>query len=280
MNGAGNDFIVFDKDVYDSLELTPDAIRNLCNRKLGIGGDGVIFVFKSNSADFEMEYYNADGSLGSLCGNGSRCAIQFAHLTKKIPGIKAKFKVNNAFYSGEVLADGLVKFDLNPPVKFKYNFKIKAAKQLINANFVDTGSPHVVINIKDVLREPSDPYSNYTDIKDFPVFDIGKEIRYSPDFAPSGTNVNFIQIIDGKVIIRTYERGVEDETLACGTGSTAAALISFTNYGINPPVRLVTYSGEELVVDYKVENQKVKELSLTGPAKVNFTGEVRIPNKL
>jgi len=274
MNGAGNDFIVFDKDVQNTLELNPESIKSLCNRRFGIGGDGVITISECNEADFEMVYYNSDGSLGSLCGNGARCAIKFAFLTKKFTGRKVKFKVNNEFYAGEIFDENTIKFFLNSPTKFKYNFKIKAANQLINANFVNTGSPHVVININDVLVEPKNPKSFYTEIAEFPVFDIGKEIRYSNDFAPDGTNVNFMQILNNKVFIRTYERGVEDETLACGTGSAAAALISYAHYGINPSVHLISQSGEELIVDFNVEEQKVKELSLTGPAKVNFSGEI------
>lgn len=279
MNGAGNDFIVFDKDMHSTLELRPEIIKYLCDRRFGIGGDGIIFVSKCNDADFEMIYYNSDGSLGSLCGNGARCAIKFAHLKEKFTGRSVKFKVNALFYTGEIVNSDTIKFFLNPPTKFKFNFKIKAFNQLINAHYVDTGSPHVVININEVQSEPKNMKSCFKDIAEFPVFELGKEIRDSRDFAPAGTNVNFIQILDQKVFIRTYERGVENETLACGTGSAASALICYTIYGIPPPVYLVSRSGDELIVDFNVENQKVKELSLTGPAKVNFTGELNITNE-
>ncbi|MEW6703184.1 MAG: hypothetical protein AB1298_10780, partial [Bacteroidota bacterium] len=162
---------------------------------------------------------------------------------------------------------------LNPPKKIKYNFKIKTAGQLITASFADTGSPQVVIRIKDVLENPADLKSFYNSIDIFPVFELGREIRYHKDFMPEGTNVNFIDIEGDLIKIRSYERGVEDETLSCGTGSVAAALISYVNDNLKPPIKLMAKSGDQLIVDFKIENQEVQELSLTGPAEVTFKGE-------
>ncbi|MEO8232970.1 MAG: diaminopimelate epimerase [Ignavibacteriota bacterium] len=272
MSGAGNDFICVDKNQNAGLILTSEKIKNLCNRRNGIGADGLITIEDTAEHNFKMVYYNADGSTGSLCGNGARCSIWFAEKTGRLKNGIAKFVSNDAEYSGEVLSDELIKFNLSPPKQIKYNFKIKAANQMMTSNYADTGSPHVVINIKDILKDAANPNSSFKNILDVPVFKIGKEIRYSKDFNPIGTNVNFINVKDEVIHIRTYERGVEDETLACGTGSVAAALICFVTDSLKPPITLKSYGGDNLIVNFEVENQKVKNLSLTGPAKIIFEG--------
>jgi diaminopimelate epimerase len=273
MSGAGNDFVLVDKNINPGFIPDQNIVQKICNRRYGIGADGVITLSDSNSYDFDMEYFNADGSTGSLCGNGARCAIKFADLSGRIKHETTKFMSNGLAYLGKVLGENEIRFFFNPPQKLKYNFKIKAFNQLINACYVNTGSPHVVIKIEDVLKNPADPRLFYDDLNTFPVFELGREIRYHKDFAPEGANINFIKLIDGKIHIRTYERGVEDETLACGTGSTASAVIGSKLFNINPPVYLVTRGGDELVVDFKIEDQNIKDLSLTGPALVTFTGE-------
>jgi len=273
MSGAGNDFILVDKNVNPGFIPDQDIIQKICNRRYGIGADGVITVSNSNNYDFEMQYFNADGSTGSLCGNGARCAIKFADISGRIKQEVTKFLSNGVAYSGSVLSDGRIRFFFNPPQRLKYNFKIKAFNQLINACYADTGSPHVIIKIEDVLKDPANPKLFYEDLNNFPVFELGREIRYHKDFAPEGANINFIKLIEGKIHIRTYERGVEDETLACGTGSTAAAVVGSSLFNLNPPVSLITRGGDELIVDFKIENQNIKDLSLTGPALVTFTGE-------
>ena len=273
MSGAGNDFILIDKNINPGFVPDQNIIKIICNRRYGVGADGVIAVSNSSSYDFEMEYFNADGSTGSLCGNGARCAVKFADLSGRVKHETAEFLSNGVAYSGKVLNDKEIRIFFNPPQRLKYNFKINASGQLINSNFVDTGSPHVVIKIEDILKNPANPKIFYNDLNNFPVYDLGREIRYHKDFAPEGTNVNFVRLKDGKIHIRTYERGVEDETLACGTGSTAAALVGSSLFNIKPPIFLITRGGDELVVDFKIENQKFKDLSLTGPALVTFTGE-------
>ncbi len=273
MSGAGNDFIVIDKNFNPDFVLDKNSIQNLCDRRNGIGADGVITVANSDTYNFNMNYYNADGSTGSLCGNGARCAIKFASLTGRLRHGKAEFLSNGFTYSGEILSEDKIKFNFNSPGKLKYNFKIKAFNQLINACFVDTGSPHVVIKKNDVLKDPKKPNSSYENLDVLPVYELGREIRYNPDFSPGGTNVNFVDVKDGKVFIRTYERGVENETLACGTGSAAAAIIVHEIDKLNPPISLITRGGDELMVDFNIQDQKINNLSLTGPAKVTFTGE-------
>jgi diaminopimelate epimerase len=269
MSGAGNDFIFLDKNQNEELNLSKEIISRLCNRRNGIGADGLITIDDSKEYDFIMNYFNADGSTGSLCANGSRCAILYASHTGRIKNKTLAFISNEIEYKGEIISESQIKFYLNPPKKIKYNFKIKAAGKLLNAHFADTGSPHVVINIEEsegVL--PS--------LESVPVETLGREIRFLPEFAPGGTNVNFIIVKEGIIFIRTYERGVEAETLACGTGSVAAALITYVTHKIKPPLELFTKGNEKLLVNFEVENSKVKNLSLTGPAKIVFTGEMII----
>jgi len=272
MSGAGNDFVVFDKKENKELDLSPAFIRAVCHRRNGVGADGVLVIDDKPGYDFSMEYYNSDGSTGTLCGNGSRCSIMFAEKSFRLKNKKAFFISDGKEYTGEVLNEEIVKFNLNSPGRIELNFTIEAAQRSINASFADTGSPHVVINVDDVMN-PLIPGTTEFDIDSFPVFKLGNEIRYSHYFYPGGVNVNFIQIEKDKVYIRTYERGVEDETLACGTGSVASAIIAFLNYGIEPPVTLVTKSGRELLVDFCAEGNIIKNVSLTGPAIITFNGD-------
>jgi diaminopimelate epimerase len=223
-----------------------------------------------------MEYFNADGSTGSLCGNGARCAIQFAGNSNRLKNGKAQFKSNDEIFNGEIIGNGIVRFELKSPTRIKLNFRIKAASQLIKSHYADTGSPHVVIEIEDVLAQPKDLNSRYRNIANFPVIEIGKEIRYHKDFAPNGTNVNFIQIKNNEILIRTYERGVENETLACGTGSAAAAIVMNAQKNINPPIKLKTWGGDELIVDFQRVGNRYDKVSLIGPAKTVFTGEFEL----
>jgi diaminopimelate epimerase len=276
MSGAGNDFIVIDKSKNKSASLKPNQIIKLCNRRNGIGADGIILISDSKDNDFAMEYFNADGSTGSLCGNGARCAIQYASNSKRLKNGKARFQSNDEIFNGQIINNGLVRFELKPPTRVKLNFKLKAANQLIKSHYADTGSPHVVIEIEDVLAQPKDLNSRYRNIANFPVFEIGKEIRYHKDFSPVGANVNFIQIKNDEILIRTYERGVENETLACGTGSAAVAIIMNTHKNVKPPIKLKTWGGDELIVDFQRVGDRYEKLSLTGPVKTVFTGEFEL----
>jgi diaminopimelate epimerase len=272
MSGAGNDFIIIDKDFSRDLVLSNDIIIKLCDRHNGIGADGLITIAGSKDYDFVMEYFNADGSTGSLCGNGARCAISFAADKFSLLN-KIRFLSNGVEYTAEILGGDKIRFYFNEPGNLKMDFKIKAGGQLINADYINTGSPHIVININEIAKEPSKPELCYSSIEEVPVYSLGREIRYLPEFAPGGTNVNFINGKGGKLRIRTYERGVENETLSCGTGAAASALIGFFRNEIKPPVTLITAGGDELIVDFKFEDEMIKELSLTGPVLNTFTGE-------
>ena len=270
MSGAGNDFILFDKKNYPALKLDADVIQKLCDRRNGIGADGIITISDNGKYDFLMEYFNADGSTGSLCGNGSRCAIKFAKITGRLKSEDVNFVSNDKAYKGKIINDEKIKFFFNDIEDLKLDICIDAYNQKIKANYLNTGSPHVVININDILNSQT----VIENLDNVPVFEIGKEIRYLKEFSPGGTNVNFIMIRDNKVYLRTYERGVENETLACGTGAAASAVIASLKYGISSPVNLVTKGGDELIVDFVLHQNKIKELALTGPAKITFTGEI------
>jgi len=274
MSGAGNDFIVINKDMYPELDFNNLTVKKICDRRNGIGADGLITIAGSpGHYDFIMNYYNSDGSTGSLCGNGARCAVRFAGYSGITRNKSVSFLSNNVEYSGNILTEDLTLVNFNPPSVMNLNINIKTAGQSIIGSFIDTGSPHVVINIEDVLEVPAHKNSFYNDLNSFPVVKLGREIRYLNDFGPRGTNVNFIKVQDKKVSIRTYERGVEDETLSCGTGSVAAALVARFLYNLNPPVSLSTRGGDYLTVNFKSDGREISDLSLSGPAKITFTGE-------
>jgi diaminopimelate epimerase len=274
MSGAGNDFIIFDKKNYPALKLKDEIIKKLCDRRNGIGADGIITIADNGKYNFLMEYFNADGSTGSLCGNGSRCAIKFAQITGRLKSEEVNFISNNKVYKGEIIDDEKIKFFFNDIENLKLNISINAYNQLIKASYLNTGSPHVIININDLVKDQNDPRSVINNIDEVPVFEIGKEIRYLKEFSPGGTNVNFINTRNNKVYIRTYERGVENETLACGTGAAASAVIASLKYGVSSPVKLVTRGGDELIVDFVIKENEIKGLAITGSARVTFTGEI------
>ncbi len=269
MSGAGNDFVVIDYKLNLIQNISAEFVKNICNRRDGIGADGLITINDSTGYDFTMNYFNADGSTGSLCANGARCAVLYASETGRLSRLNAKFISNGVDYNAEVISNSQVKFYLNSPHKIKYNFKIKTGGKLLNAHFADTGSPHVIIDINE-----TEGFINSLDT--VPVDLLGREIRHLPEFLPGGTNVNFVDVKDGEIHIRTYERGVEAETLACGTGSVAAALILFVNKKLTVPIQIIPKSKEKLLVNFEVENSKVRNLSLTGPAKIVFTGEMKL----
>ncbi len=275
MTGAGNDFIFIDRKKNPDIDLTAENIRKLCDRRFGVGADGLILIDDTAGYDFRMSYFNSDGSTGTLCANGARCSIRFADYTNRLKNNFASFTANDTEYSGEVIDDKIIKFNLNEPKDISLNKKLSLSERTVNFSFADTGSRHVVVKIDDIFDAVSGKKIVYNDIRDVPVFQLGKEIRYHDEFKPDGTNVNFIQIKKDVIYIRTYERGVEDETLACGTGSVASAVIASISEKLNPPITLKTFGGDNLIVDFNIVNQKVENLTLTGPAVIVFEGSVK-----
>ncbi|MFA8342399.1 MAG: diaminopimelate epimerase [Rhodothermaceae bacterium] len=259
-SGAGNDFVLVDQKDNQNIDLVPELVQKICNRRTGVGADGILEIKDVSGYDFDLTYYNADGFPGSLCGNGSRCAIKYAGDSGRITQNKTLFICDGTEYKGEVLGEDLVKFYLNQPEDLKKNIEIKFDENTVKGDFINSGSPHFVTEIN-------------SDLNKLNVEDLGKKIRYHETFSPQGTNVNFVQLDGEKVKIRTFERGVEAETLACGTGCVAAATILFLNGKIKTPVRLEVQSGETLTVNFEFNENNFENISLVGPANMIFAGE-------
>lgn len=266
ITGAGNDFILIDKELNRGLVLTSKIIEEICDRRYGVGADGLLTIDDSANSDFEMEYFNSDGSSGMLCGNGARSIIRYAEYSGRLNKAETQFYFQNELFSGKVLDSGKIKFNLNTPTKIKRNFKIEILDKKLNVSFIDTGAHHVVVNL-------DEENNNIASLEKYQIVEFGKAIRYSKYFEPLGTNVNFISIKNSIINIRTYERGVEEETLACGTGAVASAIISFLDKKVSPPVTLITKSNETLIVDFKYSQDQFENISLTGMAKIVFEGK-------
>lgn len=246
---TGNDFVVMDNR-ESRLTLTTADIVRLCDRRLGVGADGLMLIEHHPSLDFLLQYYNSDGSQ-SLCGNGSRAAVHFAARLGIVAG-KTSFQAYDGPHDAELIRDG---------IRLKMN-DVKETRQIGNDFFIHTGSPHYIRFVDDVMH--------------YPVVEEGRKIRYSDAFAPGGTNVNFVSRLDHNTIfVRTYERGVEDETLSCGTGVTAAALAA-SYHGYSSPVNIRTRGGELQVAFQTGQSGAFHEIFLAGPAKLVFEGDLEL----
>ncbi len=247
--GTGNDFIMIDGRAID-FDLTESQIEQLCHRRFGIGADGLIVLKNHPDYDFEMLYHNADGKVGSMCGNGGRCTVRFA-FDLGVIGSKTRFLAADGEHIAEVDGD---------TIHLKMG-ELTTFEQYRNHDFLNTGSPHYIKAVKD--------------IENFDVFNQGKKIRYANEWvAKGGTNVNFTEIqADSSLYVRTYERGVEDETFSCGTGVTAAAIASHLRFGLESPVKIKTKGGDLSVSFIKNNQNKFEDIYLIGPAKWVFEGE-------
>ncbi|MFH1194574.1 MAG: diaminopimelate epimerase [bacterium] len=274
--GAGNDFVLLDRQLNPNLEVDMELIRQLCDRRYGIGADGVLIIEDIERMNFSALYYNADGTSGSLCANGARCSIEYARLSNRIKDDVATFKFNGQKYSGKVLSPGFIELKMPAPMLLRYDFKVNLSNNTVNYSFAETGAPHAVIMINELLEDFSNPKSFYTNLNKVPVKELGREIRYSREFAPNGTNVDFIKIEDNKIFMRTYERGVEDETFACGTGAVACAVISHFKNNIKPPIEIFTKMNEKFIVNFDVADRRIKNLVLAGAANLVFYGKITI----
>ena len=249
--GTGNDFILIDnrKNLYDAI--TTKHVHFLCNRHFGIGGDGLMLLNEKAGFDFEMKYFNSDGNEGTMCGNGARCIIKFASMLG-IKKTKYNFSAADGIHEGEI--------DLNGEVRLKMK-DVKGVQFTHSYSILNTGSPHYVKGVSDVMQVN--------------VVNEGRLIRNSKEFAAEGVNVNFVETLDDDTIyVRTYERGVEDETLSCGTGVTASALISAHNENGFNRVEVKTTGGKLSVEFDKVSENDFENIWLCGPAKFVFKGEI------
>jgi diaminopimelate epimerase len=251
--GTGNDFVILDNRKGEYAGLTTGQINFICDRRFGIGADGLMLLNEKPGYDFEMKYYNADGRESSMCGNGGRCLVKFAYHM----GIRKnvyRFMAVDGEHEAEIDADGTVSLKM---------VDVHQIKEYHGDYILNTGSPHYVKVVSDVAE--------------LDVFKEGREIRNSNNFAKEGINVNFVQQkSEHEIIVRTYERGVEDETWSCGTGVTAAALACYHNENGYNDVTVHTKGGK-LVVEYdRLDEDNYKNIFLCGPAQKVFEGDVEI----
>ena len=260
MSGSGNDFILIDNrnQSLDVGDIT-DFVKTVCERKVSVGADGLILIENSDCADFRWRFFNADGSEVEMCGNGGRCAARFATI-HGIAKEKLSFETQAGIIDAEVRGD-VVKLRLTDPHQMRLDFSILIEEQPSEVSFINTGVPHVVHFVKNLDM--------------FDVFAVGRKIRYHSEFQPAGTNANFVESIDRHTIrVRTYERGVEDETLACGTGAVASALISSAKGLVESPVDVQVQSGESLKIYFSKTDGGFKDIYLEGKAKVVYEGRI------
>lgn len=260
MSGSGNDFILIDNrlSALNVADLN-GFINRVCARKGAVGADGLILIEKSETCDFRWRFFNADGSEVEMCGNGGRCAARFAFL-RGIAQEKMSFETRAGVIDAEVNGD-TVKLRLTNPTDLTINRKIMIDDIPFDVNSVNTGVPHVV---------------HFTACLDeFDVNRIGRSIRYHKEYKPAGTNANFVEVVDEKTIrVRTYERGVEDETLACGTGAVASALIAGAKGFVDSPVAVETSGGEILNIYFQRKGEEFDRVFLEGDARLVYEGEL------
>ncbi len=252
MSGSGNDFIFMDGMDGSYSWVDSMWVRQICQRALSVGADGVVVLEKDDTYDFAWRFFNSDGTIAEMCGNASRCAARFAY-KKGIAGSNMTF----ATLAGPIRAEvkgKRVKVQLTDPRLFDPEMRLAVDGQTFTLFYIDTGVPHVVLEVED--------------LEGFPLIEIGRKIRFHEKFGPAGTNVNVAQITgDNAIALRTYERGVENETLACGTGSVAASLMMSMKKGFSSPVSVRAASGEILTISWEGE--------VGTWAPVFFEGEVR-----
>lgn len=277
--GAGNDFVVIDA-VHNPVELDDQAVVRLvqaaCSRSEGIGSDGLILLAPSGNAEFTMRFYNPDGSYGALCGNGARCAVQAAKDFGIIERTDPKFEVLGDINRAEILKPEQVRVYVQRPRAIKINFSLRVARNIfLTTNYVDVGSQHAVVFWDDIAK-----IGVHDSIEDFRINYWGPTLRWHIDFAPVGVNANFAEIREdeqGKYIrIRTFERGVEGETLACGTGCLSTAIAAHATKRLDlTSIRLLTQSGEFVTVRFDMIDGKAHNLSLEGSAMRGRSGTIQ-----
>ncbi|MEE8540607.1 MAG: diaminopimelate epimerase [Desulfobacterales bacterium] len=260
MSGSGNDFMIIDnrEKVVDINHLN-EFIAKICRRKMSVGADGFILIDTSDRADFGWHFYNSDGGRAEMCGNGARCAARFAFLNG-IAAKKMSFETDAGILIAQII-DDRVKIKMPDPAELRLDYPLEVEAGPLAISSINTGVPHVVI-----LTE---------DVEGIDVVERGREIRFHPAFAPAGTNVNFISLKqDNTIIMRTYERGVEDETLACGTGAIAGALVTASKFKTESPIRVCTRSGEFLTIYFKMIAGSYGDIYLEGDARVIYKAEL------
>jgi diaminopimelate epimerase len=257
MNGAGNDFIIIDhRKAWLARTDQAEFARQICRRKFSAGADGLILLEDDEQVDFCWQFYNADGSLAEMCGNGARCAARYAYEHKIAPA-KMRFKTIAGIIEAE-MRERTVRLKMTNPLDLRLDerLEIDGVERLLH--HINTGVPHVVCFVDDISTDQ--------------VREWGRDIRFHPHYQPAGTNVNFVRQAADGLHIRTYERGVEDETMACGTGAVAAALIKGLK-GAASPAAIITSGGDKLIIHFQIDsNQQIDKVYLEGGAAIVYEG--------
>lgn len=263
MNGAGNDFVIIDNRTL-RIRYRVALARRLCDRHRGVGADGLLLLEPSPKAHYRMLYYNADGSHGGMCGNGGRCIAAFA-VSLRVVEPSHTFEALSHVYAAEVRKDGQVKLRMKDPRGMRIGISLAYGKDVLRIHAVDTGSPHAVVFLRKGKLASVD------------VAGMGRWIRKHAAFSPLGVNANFVERVGNKSLrMRTYERGVEAETMACGTGSVACSVIGAAVLGLRSPVAVHTRSGDILRVHFKRDGANFSNVVLEGPTEVSFSGEILV----
>lgn len=255
-SGTGNDFIIVDN--RDKIWVPEDLpLSRLCHRQLGIGADGIIFIENSSAADAKMRIFNSDGSEAEMCGNGLRCIADVLSnlIQKKNLLIESKFLKHQCFCS-----DSFIQAEMGAPSEVRWDIPLEIQGKIIPIAFLNTGVPHVVAFFEEI---------DFIDVDE-----LGSYIRHHPLFKPHGSNANFVQKTNEGIKIRTFERGVEGETLACGTGAVASALAAAKIYMLPSPVNVFLKSGEFLKIDFIESNFKIINTFMTGKCSKIFEGQI------
>lgn len=259
MSGAGNDFIIIDhRTPLIAPEQMAEFSRLVCRRRFSVGADGLFFIEASDRADFQWRFFNADGSEAEMCGNGARCVARFAHM-QGIAGAHMHFATGAGIVEARV-EDSLITITMTPPHSLALHRQVRVGEQVFEVHLINTGVPHAVLFVENLPA---------TDVRG-----LGSTLRHHPDFAPGGLNVNFAALDQDCWRVRTYERGVEDETFACGTGAVATALVAARLGRARPPVTLITSGGVELGVLFSPDDT-TGAVQLRGPAQLIYRGELR-----
>mgnify|MGYP002335904025 CR=1 FL=1 len=256
MAGAGNDFVVIDNRAGRIADGTALALR-VCTRRLSVGADGLILVEPSTRATFRIRYFNADGSLGEFCGNGTRCAARFAFL-HGIAERQMTIETDAGIVNAEVDERGSVTISLPPPASFRADRPVQVGSSTVRGSSIVVGVPHYVVFLTGDLWEQE-------------IESLGRAIRHHPEMQPAGTNVNFVVVRDDHSLeVRTYERGVEAETLACGSGVVASVSVSTLSGKVEPPVKVLTRSGITLEVTMSKHGTELRDVRLKGDARAIY----------
>ncbi|MEK6201932.1 MAG: diaminopimelate epimerase [Desulfobulbaceae bacterium] len=263
MSGAGNDFIIIDHRAALIPEHDqPEFAKKVCRRMFSVGADGLILLENSAVADFSWRFYNGDGSVAEMCGNGARCAARFAY-TKGIAGPRMSFETLAGIIEAEICGeDDSVRLRMTAPFDFRTALPIVLDGQEKLLSFVNSGVPHAVLFMEEE--------------ENVPVREWGRIVRFHPLFQPAGTNVNYVQkIAENTIRVRTYERGVEDETMACGTGAVASAIFAATYGLVQSPVAVTTSGGDRLTIFFDLQDgPQAENVFLQGPARIIYEGNL------